>query len=285
VAGGPAERPRAILVGGYFGAWLPPEVAWPVPMAHAALRAVGGALGAGIVIVLPESSCGLAETARVVRYLSEETAEQCGPCMFGLPALADAMIDLAFHGGRRRAAEQVATLIPLIEGRGACRHPDGATQLAASALRAFRPDAEWHDRVGPCLDRGPGGAADVSQRRGKLHDQRKTGHRPGARHDLAKRARVGAELGAAGLRVRAADVQLEPVNRCALELLDDAWKLVRLEPDHVDDRARVRQRAAHPWQVTLANLGNPGIRQPHRVDHPAVEFRDPRRRRSCARLE
>jgi NADH:ubiquinone oxidoreductase subunit F (NADH-binding) len=150
LAGGPTERPQAILVGGYFGAWLPAEVAWPVPMTHAALRAAGGALGAGIVIVLPESSCGLAETARVVRYLSEETAGQCGPCVFGLPALADAMIDLAYHGGRGRAAEQVAGLIPLIEGRGACRHPDGATQLAASALRAFAPDAAWHDRVGPC---------------------------------------------------------------------------------------------------------------------------------------
>jgi NADH:ubiquinone oxidoreductase subunit F (NADH-binding) len=150
LAGGPAERPQAILVGGYFGAWLPAEAAWPVPMTHAALRAARGALGAGIVIVLPESSCGLAETARVVRYLSEETAGQCGPCVFGLPALADAMTDLAYHGGRGRAAEQVAALIPLIEGRGACRHPDGATQLAASALAAFGADVAWHDRVGPC---------------------------------------------------------------------------------------------------------------------------------------
>jgi hypothetical protein len=70
--------------------------------------------------------------------------------VFGLPALADALIDLAYHGGRGRAAEQAAGLIPLIEGRGACRHPDGATQLAASALAAFGPDAAWHDRVGPC---------------------------------------------------------------------------------------------------------------------------------------
>jgi NADH:ubiquinone oxidoreductase subunit F (NADH-binding) len=150
LAGGPVERPGAILVGGYFGAWLPAGVAWPLPMTHATLRAAGGALGAGILIVLPESSCGLAETARVVRYLSEETAGQCGPCVFGLPALADAMIDLAYHGGRGRAAEQVAALIPLIEGRGACRHPDGATQLAASALAAFGRDAAWHDRAGPC---------------------------------------------------------------------------------------------------------------------------------------
>jgi NADH:ubiquinone oxidoreductase subunit F (NADH-binding) len=150
LAGGPVERPQAVLIGGYFGAWLPVEKAWPVPMTHATLRAAGGALGAGIMIVLPQSSCGLAETARVVRYLAEETAGQCGPCVFGLPALADAMADLAFHGGRGRAAEQVAALIPLIEGRGACRHPDGATQLVATALTAFGQDAAWHDRAGPC---------------------------------------------------------------------------------------------------------------------------------------
>ena len=100
LAGGPAERLQALLVGGYFGAWLPIEAAWPVPMTHAGLKAAGGALGAGIVIALPAAACPIAETARVVRYLAEESAGQCGPCLFGLPALADALASLAFSGGR-----------------------------------------------------------------------------------------------------------------------------------------------------------------------------------------
>ena len=37
--------------------------------------------------------------------------------------------------------------------------------------------------------------------------------------------------------------------------------------------------------MTVANLGNPGIRQPHRVDHPAVELGDARRRRAESRLQ
>jgi NADH:ubiquinone oxidoreductase subunit F (NADH-binding) len=150
LAGGPAERPQALLVGGYFGSWLPAGAAWPVPLTHAALKAAGGALGAGIIIALPESSCMLAETARVVRYLASEGAGQCGPCAFGLPALADAMAELAFHGGRNRSAARVSKLLPLIEGRGACRHPDGVTQLVRSALRAAAADAHWHDQAGPC---------------------------------------------------------------------------------------------------------------------------------------
>jgi NADH:ubiquinone oxidoreductase subunit F (NADH-binding) len=149
-AGGPAEHIQAVLVGGYFGAWLSAGVAWPVPMTHAALKSAGGALGAGVVIALPASSCLLAETARVVRYLAGEGAGQCGPCVFGLPALADTMSDLAYHGGRGRVLGQLATLLPLVERRGACRHPDGVTQLIRSALRAAGEDARQHDEAGPC---------------------------------------------------------------------------------------------------------------------------------------
>jgi NADH:ubiquinone oxidoreductase subunit F (NADH-binding) len=119
-------------------------------MTQASLRAAGGALGAGIVVALPESSCALAETARIARYLAEEGARQCGPCRMGLPALAGALADLAYHGGRGRAAAAAGGLIGLVEGRGACRHPDGAAQLARSALRSFPADADWHDRYGPC---------------------------------------------------------------------------------------------------------------------------------------
>jgi NADH:ubiquinone oxidoreductase subunit F (NADH-binding) len=150
LAGGPSERLQGLLVGGYFGGWLPAEVAWPVPMTHAGLRSVGGAMGAGMVIALPDTACPLAETARIVSYLAEESAGQCGPCMFGLPALADVLIDLAYQGGRSRAVDQISVLIPLIEKRGACRHPDGATQLVRSVLRAFPDDADWHDQQGPC---------------------------------------------------------------------------------------------------------------------------------------
>jgi NADH:ubiquinone oxidoreductase subunit F (NADH-binding) len=157
MAGGPSERLQALLVGGYFGAWLPAELAWQVPMTHADLRAVGGAMGAGMVIALPITACALAETARVVSYLAEESATQCGPCMFGLPALADTLIEMAYQGGRGRAVEAIATLVPLIEKRGACRHPDGATQLVRSALTVFAADARWHDRHGACygVNRAP----------------------------------------------------------------------------------------------------------------------------------
>lgn len=148
-AGGPTERLQAVLTGGYFGTWLPIGAAWQLPLTHIDVKAAGGALGAGVIVALPESACGLAETARVVRYLAGQTAGQCGPCVFGLPALADSLADLAYHG-TTRIAGQIKTLVGLVEGRGACRHPDGATQLVRSALTAFREDVWWHQERGPC---------------------------------------------------------------------------------------------------------------------------------------
>jgi NADH:ubiquinone oxidoreductase subunit F (NADH-binding) len=148
-AGGLTERPQAVLTGGYFGSWLPADVAWQLPLTHRDLRSAGGALGAGIIVALPDSTCGLAETARVVRYLADESAGQCGPCVFGLPALADAVADLAYQG-ERRSARQAGALIGLVEGRGACKLPDGATQLVRSALDTFAADAAWHEDRGPC---------------------------------------------------------------------------------------------------------------------------------------
>jgi NADH:ubiquinone oxidoreductase subunit F (NADH-binding) len=124
-------------------------VAWQLPLTHRDLKAAGGALGAGIIIALPDTSCGLAETARVVRYLAAETAGQCGPCVFGLPALADAVADLAYQG-ERLATRQIGALTGLVAGRGACKHPDGVTQLVRSALDVFANDAAWHHDHGPC---------------------------------------------------------------------------------------------------------------------------------------
>ena len=102
------------------------------------------------MIVVPEGACGLSETARIMAWYAEESAGQCGPCVFGLGALAGEMAALA-HGpvpveglGRlQRWASQV-------EGRGACKHPDGSVRLLRSALRAFPHDLERHLDGRPC---------------------------------------------------------------------------------------------------------------------------------------
>lgn len=136
---------QAVLVGGYHGAWLPAAAAMHLPLANAALRPLGAGAGAGVVAALPASRCGLAETARVARYLALESAGQCGPCLHGLPRMAAALAELAGPRPRRRVRADLERWAGLVEGRGACHHPDGTARFIRSALRVFAGEIERHE--------------------------------------------------------------------------------------------------------------------------------------------
>ena len=147
---------QAVLVGGYHGAWLPATAALRLPLANAALRPLGAAVGAGVVAALPAGRCGLAETARVARYLALESAGKCGPCFNGLPRIADALTDLAGPQPAPRNRSDLERWAALVEGRGACHHPDGTVRFIRSALLAFSAEIAHHER-GQCngTDRRP----------------------------------------------------------------------------------------------------------------------------------
>jgi NADH:ubiquinone oxidoreductase subunit F (NADH-binding) len=142
-AGGTTEELRALLVGGYFGTWMPAGDAMGLRLAREELRAVGCSLGSGVLIGLGRSACGLHETARIIDYLAEQSAGQCGPCTYGLRAVADAVLGLA-DGAHRTERDRILRWVSEIRGRGACHHPDGAVRFVASALTVFRPEIDAH---------------------------------------------------------------------------------------------------------------------------------------------
>src|SRR5439155_1630279 len=92
---------QAWLVGGYHGTWLPLPDAAGITLDNASLRRFGASAGAGVLAALPSDRCGLAEAARVTRYLAAESAGQCGPCLNGLPRIAAGLAELAGRGHRR----------------------------------------------------------------------------------------------------------------------------------------------------------------------------------------
>jgi ferredoxin len=111
------------------------------------MAAVGGSLGAGIVVPLGPDTCPVGEVANVVRYLAAESAGQCGPCRLGLPDLARTVDNLKFGGGDPAAVRAAAAAV---KGRGACSHPDGTSAFATSALEIFAEDLAQHARTGDC---------------------------------------------------------------------------------------------------------------------------------------
>ena len=148
-AGGPVEPPAAVLVGGFAGAWLPPALLH-TPLTRRDLAPLGAAPGAGVLVALPRTACGLSETARILAYLAAHGARQCGPCRFGLPAVAEDVTALAAGRADPELPSRLRRRIGLLPDRGACRHPDGAARLAASALRVFADDVGHHLTHGAC---------------------------------------------------------------------------------------------------------------------------------------
>jgi len=144
---GPAD---GVLVGGYHGCWVPEEAAYGVPVSRTDLAAVGGTLGAGVVLALGRDSCPLGEVARVTAFLAKESSGQCGPCKLGLPGIARSLAALANCSGGVDALDAARRGAAAVRGRGACSHPDGVFRFVLSALNVFTDDLAAHLFHGGC---------------------------------------------------------------------------------------------------------------------------------------
>ena len=150
-AGGPAGELSAFLIGGYYGSWLPADEAWDVPLTNADLKARGAALGTGVLYAFPTGRCGLVAAARITEYLAGETAGQCGPCVYGLRAIADAMSSIAAGRDVKATVDRLHQLFDEVRGRGACHYPDGVIRFVDTALSTFDDEVARHAAHRRCL--------------------------------------------------------------------------------------------------------------------------------------
>jgi NADH:ubiquinone oxidoreductase subunit F (NADH-binding)/ferredoxin len=138
-----SEPGQAVLVGGYHGRFLDRDSAWSARVSRDSLETLGSSLGAGAVLPLPEGTCLMGELVTAIRWMSEESAGQCGPCVMGLPALADTLEWVA-DGGGQQAMDALFARVSGVKKRGACSHPDGTARLIESALDTFPDEIADH---------------------------------------------------------------------------------------------------------------------------------------------
>lgn len=145
-SGADITRVTAALIGGYHGAWIAREHL-DAPLSPSGLAPFGGHPGAGIIHALDRTRCGVTATAQIIDYLAGQSARQCGPCRFGLPALAHSWHGIAAGTSVPAGATHLADSV---DGRGACAHPDGTARMSRSAMRVFGEDIRQHAHGG-CL--------------------------------------------------------------------------------------------------------------------------------------
>jgi NADH:ubiquinone oxidoreductase subunit F (NADH-binding) len=144
------EDTQAVLLGGYFGRWLDARETWDMALDPAALQASSLSIGAGVVSFLSARTCPVVATARIADYMARQSAAQCGPCVFGLRSIAEALIRIARADARNDDLSNLERWASQVRNRGACRHPDGAVGLLVSALETFGSEVAQHQRQGRC---------------------------------------------------------------------------------------------------------------------------------------
>lgn len=145
VAGGTTEPISALLVGGYFGGWLDRSAIGDLEVTHAGLARAGGTLGCGVITAFPASHCGVRESVRIARYLAEETAGQCGPCVHGLSAIVGGVEALATGSAVEQTHADVMRWLDDVSQRGACHLPDAVVGFLQSAFTVFGDEFSRHE--------------------------------------------------------------------------------------------------------------------------------------------
>lgn len=134
----------AVLVGGFQGRWATPAPDGSYPQAigspqmHAAT---------GIIYPLLPTECPIDTTARITRYLANQSAGQRGPCANGLPELADTTEHLTSTTpptSEETLRSHILHLMSMLTNRGICKHPDATVRFIANALETFHAELTLH---------------------------------------------------------------------------------------------------------------------------------------------
>ncbi|WP_370890429.1 NADH-ubiquinone oxidoreductase-F iron-sulfur binding region domain-containing protein [Janibacter sp. GXQ6167] len=154
-AGGTWPGVSSLALNGLGGRWMPwTSAERNLPWSSRALAPFGIRTGAGILWAIDPHRCPLEVLDEWVGYAAGESAGQCGPCLFGVPAVAADVSALARRKVDRGLAQRLGRRLGWLPGRGACRFPDGVSGHVSSALAVHSEHVSDHLR-GVCSYRPP----------------------------------------------------------------------------------------------------------------------------------
>ncbi|MHB8460427.1 MAG: NAD(P)H-dependent oxidoreductase subunit E [Candidatus Limnocylindrales bacterium] len=139
IAGGvPGGRPiRAILLGGAAGTFIGSE-ALDTPLTFEGTRAIGAALGSGVVMVFDETDDLVGTLRRIAAFFRDESCGQCVPCRVGTVRQEELLARLAAGRPRGSTADELGLLREIgqaMRDASICGLGQTASSAIESALR------------------------------------------------------------------------------------------------------------------------------------------------------
>ncbi|MBI5784765.1 MAG: SLBB domain-containing protein [Rhodocyclales bacterium] len=127
---------KAIFTGGPSNTLLTPADL-DVPLDFDSLRARGGSLGTGAMIVISEGTGVVKRVAEYVRFFAHSSCGQCPPCKSGTATLSRLLDRIDTGRGTLDDLATLENLCAMLPGSGRCHLLSGVVQLLDSSFRHF----------------------------------------------------------------------------------------------------------------------------------------------------
>jgi NADP-reducing hydrogenase subunit HndC len=143
---------KAVQIGGPSGGCIPAS-GLDIPVDYESLKAVGGMMGSGGMIVMDEDTCMVDIALYFLRFAEEESCGKCAPCREGTGAMARLLAKITAGDGAADDLVRLESLADTVRRASLCGLGQTAPNPVLTTMRYFRDEYEAHvfDKRCPAL--------------------------------------------------------------------------------------------------------------------------------------
>jgi len=123
------------------------------------MRAIGSAMGSGVVIVMDEDTCMIDMLLATAHFYHHESCGQCTPCREGTGWIEKIMTEMEAGQGKIEQLELLNNISDNMVGNTICVLADSIAMPVKSYVTKFRGEFEEHIRLGRCPFKNKNGSA------------------------------------------------------------------------------------------------------------------------------
>jgi NADH-quinone oxidoreductase subunit F len=127
---------------------LPDEI--DVKMDFDSLAKIGSMLGSAGIIVMDDSICMVAASARLAKFYAHESCGQCTPCREGVAWISSILHRIEKGLGKQGDVELLLDLCDNIQGNTICPLGDACAMPVRAFVQKFKAEFEEHIWAGTC---------------------------------------------------------------------------------------------------------------------------------------